>query len=323
MGQKFGARLLCALLAALMPATLASFGGEENIKRSDTCIILRCPDETGDTVTPAPAVQLDYSHYFVTRPEKLNTYDDFTNAWRWMLVNVSFEQEFASDITCKKDEVHRLMEKILESYNYAMYDYMEYSSFLREWSVNVNYCVDGSGNCCDFLLTLSLKNADGIPNIDIVHQISEFESACASIVTSLYESGELNTEMTSKEKAHVLYAYTALNTEYDTSCTKYTGYDAVVGHKAVCQGYVGMYNYLCNLAGVPMRGMTGIAGGKNHAWSRISDGGVLYNIDITWADPVPDLPGCWINDWFWLTDAQAKSGSDPKTFDIDSLGYGL
>lgn len=306
-----------------------SFAGAQNVKRCDTCVMLYRLDEKvtrpdwSNAVKPAPVVALDYSHYLVAKPEALNTYDDFINAWRWMLVNVSFQQQFSSGLTCKKSDMQALMDKILEAYNYAMFDYMDYSSFLREWSVNVDYYTDGNGNCTDLTITLSLKNADGIPNSAIAQQIDQFELTCANIVTGLYSSGELKSNMTNKEKAYVLYIYTALNNQYDTSYTKYTGYDAVVGHKAVCQGYAGMYNYLCNLAGVPMRGMTGIAGGDNHAWSRINDGGVWYNIDTTWADPVPDQPGYWSDEWFWLTDAQIKTGSDARSFDLDNLGYGL
>lgn len=306
-----------------------SFGGSQNVKRGDSCIMLYRLDEKvsrpnwSDAVKPTPVFTLDYSHYSPPKPLSLNTYDDFISAWRWMLVNVSFKQQFSSNLTCKKSDMDTLIDNLLDSYNYAMFDYMDFSSFLREWSVYVDYLIDGSGNCTNLKFTLSIKNADGIPNNTIAQQINQFKQTCANIVTGLYSSGQLSTKMSNKEKAHVLYVYTALNTQYDTSYTKYTGYDAAVGHKAVCQGYVGMYNYLCNLAGVPMRGMTGIAGGGSHAWSRINEGGVWYNIDTTWADPTPDRPGYYSDEWFWLTDGQMKSGKDARSFDIDSLGSEL
>ncbi|NLV86766.1 MAG: hypothetical protein GX025_06075 [Clostridiales bacterium] len=272
---------------------------------------------------PNPYTLLDYSHYIVARPEKLNTYDDFVNAWCWMLVNSSFNESFRSDITCHVSEIEYIIDKVVESFNYALFEYMDYSSFFNSWSVRANYSINNKNQYHNINFTLSLENAQGIPNSTIAWQIPAFENTCADIVASLYKSGELHPSMSIKEKAYALYVYTALLLEYDTSYTNYTGYDAAVSNIAVCQGYTAMYNYLCNLAGVPMRGMIGDVGVERHAWSRIYDGGVWYNVDTTWADPIPNTMGYWDDYWFWLTDDEIKYGPDPRTFDIDCLGYGL
>ncbi len=306
-----------------------SFGGRQNVKRGDTCIMLyRLIDlldqpDWSYVNDPDPYALLDYSHYMLARPEKLNTYDDSVNAWCWMLVNSSFNEVFTSDLSCHISEIQYIIDKIVESYNYAIFEYTEYSSFLRTWTVIADYYYDNSGNCYNISFSLSLENAQGIPNSTIAWQIPAFENACADIVASLYASGELKPSMSIKEKAYILYVYTALLLEYDTGYTNYTGYDAVFSNITVCQGYTGMYNYLCNLAGVPMGGMTGFAGGENHVWSRINSEGVWYNIDTTWADPFPDTPGYWDDSWFWLTDNEIKYSPNSRTFEIDYLDYGF
>lgn len=273
--------------------------------------------------TSDPATLLDYSHYqSVKKPAYINTYNDFVAAWEWMLVNTVFEASFSSQISCSAGDIETLQSAALEAFNLAAtFNYFDYASFRRSISINTYYVSGSSGNCQDITFKLSLANADGISNSTIKTQVSEFESTCAAIVTNLYKSGELKTSMTNKEKAYVLYRYVVLNNAYDESYKRYTGYDAAVIHSSVCQGYAGMYSYLCNLAGVPMRGMTGQANGGPHAWNRIYENGQWYYIDTTFADPTPNQPGYCDDSWFWLTESELRYGSSPHTIDTDNIVY--
>ena len=299
-----------------------SFGGTQNVLRCDTCIMLyRLNQKVAKPSWPA-AFQLDKSHYSVAKPAYFNTFDDYVNAWRYMLVNADFDESFTVRLSCTKAELSELMDDILNAYYFASLDYLEFASFLDGWEVHVNYYLDKNGNCTNPTFMLTLTNSYNLSDSELEAELASFTDTCAKIVTDLYAKGSLTNRMSVKEKAHVLYVYMAHNTEYDTSYTYYTGYDAAVRHTAVCQGYTAMYNYLCNLAGVPMEAMTGDAGGVRHGWSRIYYNGSWYNVDTTWGDPIPDSPNYCDETWFWVTDSFLKTCSDPRTFDSDTLVYG-
>jgi len=59
----------------------------------------------------------------------------------------------------------------------------------------------------------------------------------------------------------------------------------------VCQGYAEMFTLMCEKSGIRcdiVTGMTdsGIGQPINHAWNRVTVDGVLYDVDVTWDDPV-------------------------------------
>jgi hypothetical protein len=264
---------------------------------------------------PAPvgaAFALDHSHYVAKRPESFTNAADYAAAWRYMLVNTDFEEDFETTLSCTRDELDTLTRTIEDAYYPAMADYMEFASFLNQWQVSVRYLVDDAGNCIDPSFTLTLSNGSGLTNEEVTTRLAAFKASCEEAVSTLYQSGALRSGMTAKEKALVLLRYTAHGTQYGPG---YTGYDAAVLGVARCQGYTAMYNYLCNLAGVRMEAATGIANGIKHAWSRVRLGGVWYNVDTTWADPVPDRAGYCDERWFWLTDEALLASSGARSFD--------
>ncbi|MEA4895522.1 MAG: S-layer homology domain-containing protein [Oscillospiraceae bacterium] len=295
-----------------------SFEGNRNVKRSDTCVMLY---RLSLEVTKPNWIVLTKGHYNVERPASFRTYDDFINAWKYMLVNVKLKDSFQIKGVFTKFQLDECFDDVLDAYYFAIFDYLEYASFLNRWEVGVSYTVSG-GKYSDPTFTLSLSSSESSSALETVSRIRDFESACAQIVTSLYGGGSLSSGMTDKQKAHVLFVYTAYNTKYDTSESLYSGYDAAVKGTAVCQGYAAMYAYICNLAGVRMESMTGSVDGVGHAWNRIYSEGKYYNIDATWADPVPDRANYCDEDWFWLTDSYLKTCDDSRTFDCDTLVYG-
>ncbi len=295
-----------------------SFGGEQNVKRCDTCIMLCMLSQQ---VAKPNWIVLNRSHYNVSRPASFKTYADFVAAWDYMLVNVKLKDSFQIKGTFTKTQIDKYFNDIMDAYYFSIFDYMEYASFLNQWEVGISYKVIG-GKYTNPTFTLTLSSRESSAEAETISKIRAFESTCAQIVISLYSDGSLSSGMTDKEKAHVLYVYTAYHTKYDTSSTLYSGYDAAVGGSAVCQGYTAMYAYLCNLAGVRMESMTGHADGVGHAWNRIFSDGAYYDIDTTWADPIPDRANYCNEAWFWVTDSYLKTCSDPRTFDSDALAYG-
>lgn len=294
-----------------------SFGGSQNVKRCDTCIMLYRLNEKVSLPNWSESFLLDKSHYSVSRPASFANFDDYANAWSYMLVNKVLKDSFQIKLTCTKAQLEELSEDIQLAYIFAALDYMEYASFLDQWGVEASYSIDRSGNCINPMFTLTLSNSFGLPEQELKSQITSFENTCDQIVTKLYAQGSLSANMSVRQKALVLYKYVAFNTKYDTGHNYYNGYDAAVRRTAVCQGYTAMYNYLCNIAGVPMECMTGTVGEDAHAWSCIYIDGTRYNIDCTWGDPIPDRPNYCDETWFWVTDSFLKTGNNSRTFDFD------
>ena len=300
-----------------------SFGGSQNVKRCDTCIMLsRLSAEVAQPSWPAiekkstaVAYTLDKSHYAVSRPASLSSYSDYIQAWDYMLANKLTTASWKLTASYTERQLDSLLTTIQDAYYYSAFDYMEYAAFLNQWGVGVSGGYERNGRVYSATVDLDLSNATGLSNSKTLSEIATFEQTCDDIVTKLFASGELTTSMSVKERAHVLYKYIALHTQYDNSARYYNGYDAAVRGTAVCQGYTSEYNYLCNIAGVPMEAMTGYVGSVGHAWSRIEQNGVYYNVDSTWGDT-----GSACDDtWFWVSDDYLKTCSDPRTFDIDDM----
>lgn len=315
--------LLCAALLVAAMAGCAARSAEAEPSLESTMAAQSGPESPAVAEAFAGAAlgqtafALDRSHYLSERPTSFTNAADYAAAWRYMLVNTDFEEDFQTTLSCTRAELDALTLEVEDAYYPAMADYMEFASFLNQWQVSVRYLVDDAGNCIDPCFTLTLSNGSGLPEEEVRARLTAFKASCEETVTALYQSGALKSGMTVKEKALVLLRQTAHGTEYGPG---YTGYDAAVLGVARCQGYTAMYNYLCNLAGVRMEAATGIANGVKHAWSRVLIGGVWYNVDTTWADPVPDRAGYCDERWFWLTDEALLAGTGVRSFDDYLMG---
>jgi len=108
-------------------------------------------------------------------------------------------------------------------------------------------------------------------------------------------------EMTDREKVTEIHHYMVLHYNYDPKIAN--GEDSDYGEDSfsftgmldhgvgVCQGYAEMFTLMCEKSGIRcdiVTGMTdsGIGQPINHAWNRVTVDGVLYDVDVTWDDPV-------------------------------------
>ena len=111
-----------------------------------------------------------------------------------------------------------------------------------------------------------------------------------------------------KEKA--IHDYVVLHTAYDTSLQNGTAYDALYKQSATCQGYAMLTYQLLKAAHIPNILITGTAtnsqGTASHAWNEVDLNGKWYQLDTTWDDPVPNVPGQVMYDYFNLTTAQMQ-----------------
>ena len=88
--------------------------------------------------------------------------------------------------------------------------------------------------------------------------------------------------------------YLVLNTSYDmreSETVGQTAYGALIEGHCVCMGYTNAFHMLLTMAGIDCLIVSGEAGGGAHAWNKVWIDGAWYNVDVTWDDPIPDVPG--------------------------------
>lgn len=109
--------------------------------------------------------------------------------------------------------------------------------------------------------------------------------------------GEITTpDMTDTQKEIAIHDYIVKNTEYSTDGDQEhlaTAKSVLLDGVGQCQGYSEAFGLLLELSGISTRIVSGSAAGLDgiyvaHAWNQVLIGGVWYNADITWDDPVPD-----------------------------------
>lgn len=94
------------------------------------------------------------------------------------------------------------------------------------------------------------------------------------------------------DKVKAVNDYIAKNTMYSkiNGNYEYTIYGVLVKKKAVCQGYaLTTYQILKNL-NVDVQYVVGTSKGVAHAWNKVKIDGIWYNLDVTWNDPIKDVP---------------------------------
>ncbi|MBQ7938910.1 MAG: hypothetical protein IJ281_00840 [Clostridia bacterium] len=106
-----------------------------------------------------------------------------------------------------------------------------------------------------------------------------------------------NTSLTDEESALLIHDRLALRCEYDYENylantlpdISYTAYGCLVNGRSVCQGYAEAYQYLLEQVGIDSYLCASDA--LNHVWNIVEIDGDYYHVDVTWDDPVWDVPG--------------------------------
>lgn len=122
----------------------------------------------------------------------------------------------------------------------------------------------------------------------------EFNAVVSHILSGM------NPDWSDKEKA--LYVHDTLTSqcEYDESMQKYDAYSLLVDGTSVCQGYTLAYNYLMERVGIPCASVP--SSEMKHIWNQIAIDGTWYHVDLTYDDPLTDIPGAAMHDNFLLSD---------------------
>lgn len=98
----------------------------------------------------------------------------------------------------------------------------------------------------------------------------------------------------------------------------HNAYGALIGGKAVCEGYAELYQYLLYLCGIQSHAVTGLAG-EAHMWNLVRIDGEYYMSDPTWDDPIGNNTGRIIYEYLNVT--TEKMLSEGREF--YEIGYDL
>lgn len=139
---------------------------------------------------------------------------------------------------------------------------------------------------------------------DDARQVSaELSAAIAEVKKSVVTKG-----MSDEEKVLAYHEYLTSTISYDTQCFasgvsesghSYDMYGALVEHVAVCAGYAEAMLYFLKYEGIPC----GIVSSENvdHAWNIVYIDGQWYHVDVTWDDPINDVPGRALHTYFLVS----------------------
>lgn len=85
--------------------------------------------------------------------------------------------------------------------------------------------------------------------------------------------------MTDADKAMAVYYYLAKNTVYQKSKDCHTGYDVLVNHKGVCDGFANAYALALNTLGIDCMVVSNYT--RDHSWNMVKLAGKWYFCDLT------------------------------------------
>ncbi|MBU1099209.1 MAG: hypothetical protein KKA84_02310 [Bacteroidetes bacterium] len=102
------------------------------------------------------------------------------------------------------------------------------------------------------------------------------------------------------EKERAIHDYLVLNIAYDDSQQYGSAYDALTNNKAVCHGYTLLAYKLLEKTGI--KSLIIDSPEMKHTWNLVFIDGAWYHLDVTWDDPIPDVAGRVLYNYYNLSD---------------------
>ena len=228
--------------------------------------------------------------------EPTEFYNEFTNAWENSQAFIMYTYPYGSG----SEQMRIITEKCYEGYMLASEHHPELATH-----ISVGTETKSSENNSS-VFTLTFSSAEKSYTYEQLCQMYRgARKAATEIAPALAEGCENDLEI-----ADNIHDFLAENTEYDfnLSPASYTAYGALIENKAVCQGYSGAFNLLCEAAGVKSLAVAN----KTHMWNVVLYDGELYHYDVTYDDPGSEI-------------AEVYKGIPESEFssDADHAGYRL
>lgn len=285
---------------------------EEMLEEEEESEVLGLALEDETEVDGWGAASLEFFELYMEEPTNFEDDEVYYHIICYMLLNHLETYSFRIDNPDYGVETAEeiLAVDVLEAYNEVSLFLNTYTDFWSRFSASCAQMVEEDGGIRYFEYTFVLEQKDGMSSEETMEHLMTAEEACIELVDTLFEEGELTSEMTDKEKAYVLYRWIGEHVEYaydspdvDSDEVKPdTCYDAVVDDYAVCQGITGAYVQLCRLAGVDMYVQLGYTNDGAHSWCKMEDGnGTWIYIDPTWGITGAKDDEVCTDTWFWVT----------------------
>ncbi|MBU3145724.1 transglutaminase domain-containing protein [Clostridium sp. CF012] len=122
--------------------------------------------------------------------------------------------------------------------------------------------------------------------------------------------------MNDDQKEKVIHDYILTHVAYDTTVTKFSAYEALKNGTTVCNGYAQLAYKLLNESGIETKMVLGKGNGVDHAWNLVKLRDTWYHLDCTFDDPLPDVKGRVLYDYFNLNDEKIS-----KDHNFEKLDY--
>lgn len=152
---------------------------------------------------------------------------------------------------------------------------------------------------------------------DLKNRIAAYEESVNEIVEDAKKADTIIGQMLRANE------YFCLNFEYDLSYNIYSPDLLFSQGKGVCQAYMLGYKAVLDRLGVTSVAVPSNA--LNHIWNLVNLNGNWYHIDVTWNDPVPDVPLGAFHHNFLRSDAGIRSTDhtqwDPICYSATSTKY--
>jgi hypothetical protein len=126
----------------------------------------------------------------------------------------------------------------------------------------------------------------------------------------------IKVSMNEHQKEKAIHDYIVANVAYDTTLEKYSAYEGLKNGLTVCSGYAQLAYKMLNQSGIDAKIVVGTANGGGHAWNLVKLNNIWYHLDCTWDDPVPDVKGRILYNYFNLSDEQIS-----KDHSFEKLDY--
>lgn len=209
-------------------------------------------------------------------------------------------------------------DKFMEFWHQLDNEFALHSAF-RDPDVQLQY--KDKDDCCKIRITMKLNACGQAMRYLYMGKGKDYETADAKYVgEKLKEISEeiIEDDMTEEEKVRAIHNYLISNYMYavDGDVHYYTECAVLFREgKAQCQAYSEAFVALCLLNGVEARVISGQStfgfGENAHAWCQVKVNSIWYHIDVTWDDPIPDVPNLvrydfylkgdftmdWTHDW--------------------------
>ncbi|WP_256758539.1 transglutaminase domain-containing protein [Cohnella sp. WQ 127256] len=137
---------------------------------------------------------------------------------------------------------------------------------------------------------------------ETLSQTNEVKKRVAEALKQILTPG-----MNDHQKEKAIHDWIVTNVAYDTRLISYSAYDGLVNGSTVCQGYALLTYEMMKQAGIPVKIVEGSSRNIAHTWNLVQIDDEWYHLDTTWDDPVPDVVGRVVYNYYNLPDAELRS----------------